>query len=192
MARGSKDYDKVVRKVNKGAKSKAKINSIQKMVEALINGDVDAAEEELSEYIRMTSREILLGEAADEDDSDDSEGKMTDDKEDDDSDDDEDEDSDDSDDEDDSDEDDDSDDEDDSDDDSETIKEDVTDDKVANTLRALKAVQKKLKADKSTSGPILNHRALINDDIRELQNGKVTGLSAIEKDILKAEKFLSK
>ena len=90
MARGSKDYDKVVRKVNKGAKSKAKINSIQKMVEAMINGDVESAEEELSEYIRMTSREILLGEAADEDESeDDSEGKMTDDKdEDDDSDDD--------------------------------------------------------------------------------------------------------
>jgi hypothetical protein len=70
MARGSKDYGKVVHKVSKGAKSKTKIDSIQKMVEAMINGDVESAEEELSEYIRMTSRKIILGEAVDKDESD--------------------------------------------------------------------------------------------------------------------------
>ena len=71
MARGDKNYRDVVTKVNKGAKSKKKIAAVHKMVEAMINGDTDEAANELSDYIRMSSREILLGEAADEEDEDD-------------------------------------------------------------------------------------------------------------------------
>ena len=156
--------------------------------------DIEAAETELSEYIRTTSREILLGESADDEtDEDESNDKMTDDKEDEsdgDSKDDDDSEEDDSDD----------DDSDDSDDDSkedesndkETIKEDVTDDKIANIKRALKSTLKKLKADKSGRQSIDTNIAIINNDLATIAKGNVTGLVSYEKDILSAERALSK
>ena len=132
MARGSKNYDKEVRKVNKGSKSSKKVKCIHKMVEALIVGDADTASEEFSNYMKEASREILLDEAkedtnseddseADTDCDDDSDDECDDDSEDDDSEDDDSEDDDSEDDEDD--EDDSEDDEDDSEDDSSSVKE---------------------------------------------------------------------
>jgi hypothetical protein len=62
MARGDKNYDKVVRKVNKGEKSDKKINAVHKMVEALISGDSDAAAEHLHTYLQEKTRDLILGE----------------------------------------------------------------------------------------------------------------------------------
>lgn len=64
MARGDKNYDKVVRTVNKGQSSEKKINAIQKMVEALIAGDSETAAEELRSYLQIKTRELILGEEA--------------------------------------------------------------------------------------------------------------------------------
>ena len=67
MARGSKNYDKKVRKVNKGNKSNKKIKCVHNMIEALIVGDADTAVEEFSNYMKEASRDILLGEMKDDD-----------------------------------------------------------------------------------------------------------------------------
>jgi hypothetical protein len=84
MARGSKDYDKVVRKVNKGQKSKSKIDSIHKMLESLITDDTEAADENLHDYLQAKMRELIIGEGEDcDDDDDDKDDKDSDDKDDD-------------------------------------------------------------------------------------------------------------
>lgn len=82
MARGDKDYDKKVRKVNKGQKSGKKIDAVHKMVESLIKNDSDEAAEHLHTYLQMTAREILLGEAEECEEEDDKDSKKKDDKED--------------------------------------------------------------------------------------------------------------
>ena len=87
MARGSKNYDKEVRTVNKGQKSKAKIDKIHKMLEALITDDIEAADENFHEYLQSKMRGIIMGESCDDDDKDDDD-KDDDDKDDDDKDDD--------------------------------------------------------------------------------------------------------
>lgn len=66
MARGDKNYDKVVRSVNKGQSSEKKIGAIHKMVEALIAGDSKAAAEEFRTYLQIQTRELILGEEAEE------------------------------------------------------------------------------------------------------------------------------
>ena len=68
MARGNKKMDKGVRKI-KTHKRKA----VHKMVEALIRGDSEAAAEELKAYMQLATRELVLGEAKDEEMSDDAE-----------------------------------------------------------------------------------------------------------------------
>ena len=73
MARGDKNYDKVVRKHNKGkTKSKARIAAVHNMVESMIQGNTAAAGDAFKTYMQIASREILLGEGDDE-------SKMTDD-----------------------------------------------------------------------------------------------------------------
>lgn len=62
MPKGKKDYGKVVRKV-KNKKSKTKIDAIHTMVESIIKGDVELAEESLNEYLQQKTRELILGES---------------------------------------------------------------------------------------------------------------------------------
>ena len=71
MARGSKNYDKEVRTVNKGQSSKAKIDKIHKMLEALITDDVDAADENFHDYLQAKMSGMIMGESCDDDDDDD-------------------------------------------------------------------------------------------------------------------------
>lgn len=72
MARGDKNYDQVVRKHNKGkTKSKARIKAVHTMVENLIQGDAEAAAEDLKVAVQLISREIILGEASDNETSND-------------------------------------------------------------------------------------------------------------------------
>ncbi len=68
MARGSKDYDKKVREVNKGQSSKKKVDKIHGMLEALITDDTAAADENLHDYLQAKMREIIMGEACDDKD----------------------------------------------------------------------------------------------------------------------------
>lgn len=82
MTRGSKDYDKKVREVNKGQSSKKKIDKIHGMLEALITDDTEAADENLHDYLQAKMREIIMGESCDDDD-DDKDDKDSDDKDDD-------------------------------------------------------------------------------------------------------------
>jgi len=71
MARGSKNYDKEVRTVNKGQSSKKKVDKIHGMLEALITDDVEAADENFHDYLQTKMREIIMGESCDDDDDDD-------------------------------------------------------------------------------------------------------------------------
>ena len=66
MARGDKNYNKVVRKHNKGGKASARKKAVHNMVENIIQGDMDAASDDLRTAVQLISREIILGEAADE------------------------------------------------------------------------------------------------------------------------------
>ena len=50
----------------KGYKSEKRINAIQKMVESIITGNADEAEDHLHAYLQTLSREIILGEGDDE------------------------------------------------------------------------------------------------------------------------------
>ena len=70
MARGDKNYDSVVRKVNSGQSSGSKISAIHKMVEALIQEDNDEAIAALQQYLQLKSRSILLGEEDDKEEKD--------------------------------------------------------------------------------------------------------------------------
>lgn len=79
MARGDKNYDKVVRKQG-GKSADSKKKAIHKMVEALIAGDSDVAAEELHKYLQIKTREIIVGEAKhDKNDEDEKEDKDSDD-----------------------------------------------------------------------------------------------------------------
>ena len=71
----TKDYDKKVRKVNKGQSASKKIAAVHAMVESLVKSDSDAAAEHLHTYLQLTAREILLGEKADDKDDDDKDDK---------------------------------------------------------------------------------------------------------------------
>jgi len=82
MARGSKDYDKKVREVNKGQKSKAKIDKIHGMLEALITDDTEAADANFHDYLQAKMRSMILGESCDDDDDDDDDDDKDDDKKD--------------------------------------------------------------------------------------------------------------
>lgn len=77
MARGDKNYDKVVRTQNKGGKSKARIKAVHNMVENIIQGDMDAAAEDLKLATQLISREILLGEESNPDHTDGDEDDVT-------------------------------------------------------------------------------------------------------------------
>ena len=60
MARGDKNYDKVVRKHNKGkTKAKARIAAIHNMVESMIQGDQESATDAFNLHMQLTSRDIL-------------------------------------------------------------------------------------------------------------------------------------
>lgn len=69
MARGDKNYDKTVRKVNKGQKSEKKIAAIQKMVEALIAGDIETAAEASHVASVIVMQRNILGEKAEDESS---------------------------------------------------------------------------------------------------------------------------
>ena len=84
MARGSKDYDKKVREVNKGQSSKKKVDKIHGMLEALITDDTEAADANLHDYLQAKMREIIMGESCDDDDDDKDDKKDDDDDKDDD------------------------------------------------------------------------------------------------------------
>jgi len=74
MARGDKNYDKVVRK-EKGKSADKKKKAIHKMVEALIADESEEAASALHDYLQMKSREIVLGEMEKEEDEDNDEEK---------------------------------------------------------------------------------------------------------------------
>jgi len=67
MARGSKDYDKKVREVNKGQKSKSKIEAIHKMLESFITEDTEAADVNCHGYLEAKMRDMLLSSNGDDD-----------------------------------------------------------------------------------------------------------------------------
>lgn len=81
-----KKMGKKVRKVMKN-----KRECVHKMVEAIIRGDSDTASDELRAYLQIATRDLILGEGKDEDDSEemDDESEDDDDSDEDDSDDDE-------------------------------------------------------------------------------------------------------
>lgn len=58
---------------------KARIASVQQMVEAMIQGDQDTASTAFKTYMQIASREILLGEGSDDDSDESEETEMTDD-----------------------------------------------------------------------------------------------------------------
>jgi len=82
MARCSTNYDKEVRKVNIVQSSKAKIDKIHGMLEALITDDTEAADENFHDYLQAKMREIIMRESCDDDD-DDKDDDKSDDKDDD-------------------------------------------------------------------------------------------------------------
>lgn len=61
MARGDKNYNKIVR-TQKGKKPESKRKAIHNMVEALIAGDSDIAADHLHRYLQLKTRELILGE----------------------------------------------------------------------------------------------------------------------------------
>lgn len=62
MARGSKDYDKKVREVNKGQSSKKKVDKIHGMLEALIGDDIETADANFHDYLQAKMRDMIMGE----------------------------------------------------------------------------------------------------------------------------------
>jgi len=78
MAKGDKNYDKVVRGVNKGQKAEKKKKAIHKMIESLITGDSESAAEQLHAYLQLKTRELILGEAEDEKEKDEDEKEESD------------------------------------------------------------------------------------------------------------------
>lgn len=70
MARGDKNYDKVTHELvkGKGKSSAEKKKAIHKMIEALIADKTEEAQTHLHAYLKLKTRDILVGEAEDADD----------------------------------------------------------------------------------------------------------------------------
>lgn len=65
MARGDKDYSKVSHNL-KGKSAAEKKKALHKMVEALIAEKTEEAQVHLHQYLKLKTREILMGESEDE------------------------------------------------------------------------------------------------------------------------------